>query len=475
MVFERETAINNNNNNINNNTAINSNINNNINQSQSLHQYRYSNSNDAIDVEKGLTDNNNKDANNINNIKGLDNNTGNNNTKYHNINNNKAGNNLNEHSNNYHNNRKSGFKHFYYRYLNPWFKVLIVALIIMYVYSILLNIVTYRNNRFQDDLINAPRSSITFPLNDNGYRPFILPDLLFDVISPANPTGSGYKSWKVFIDVSAALFNLLFLVLVFARRDIIRFAEFVMYQLSFLFLMWFTKTFTTHPAASGIDPSCYNQTFHSFGSWIASNLGFDYCGDQMPSGHTMNVLMPMIMIKRLMWDTIGWNFKRYYDVQLTLNNNNTQNVNDNYRNDNMHNMPNNNNNDNNADENEDWFFHVHEINDSPNWVKNHPTAVWVGTIIIRVLSWFWMGIFFYALLHIRQHYTSDIMVAIIITILLTTNTKLAQALVRWAYKPNYNNYVHTGFFHQVKLQQPLNKEQINYEQRIERVGQGGVI
>ena len=81
-----------------------------------------------------------------------------------------------------------------------------------------------------------------------------------------------------------------------------------------------------------------------------------------------------------------------------------------------------------------------------------------------------------ALILCRYHYSDDIIVAIFVTSLVSTNTHLLQWWVRvLCYRPYYHNYLYSSFWRPFYLRWPLNQEQVNLEERIRRVGIGGLL
>jgi hypothetical protein len=362
----------------------------------------------------------------------------------------------------------------YYKYINPWIRIVVIGIPLLYLYSVLLSIATYRNARWRSETHDYPRPSIIHPIIDNSlspaFEPFIMPDLLFDVISPAKYPSSGFDSWQSFVDATAALFTVAFIVACICRRDMIRFAEYAGFQLEFFLIMIFTKILTNYPVSSGVTSSCRKGSDNSFNGWVASNFSFDYCGDQMFSGHTLNTVLPLIMLKRMLWDYLGWNFSYSADKQAYLDQKEMQHI----PQINADNVTNTNNPKINSSTS-CFFYNPIALYSTPLWVQRHRHSVWLVVCFLRALAWFWTGLFVYGLLHIRQHYTADITVAIIVCCLLTSNTKIAHWNVRWFYRPNYWNYRETGVIPATKLTEFLNEEQLNYDIRVRKTGKGGII
>jgi hypothetical protein len=231
--------------------------------------------------------------------------------------------------------------------------------------------------------------------------------------------------------------------------------------------MYFTKIITLYPA-SELTESCLRADHRVLGTWVFKEVGTtDFCGDQMFSGHTNNTLLPMIILTRILYDIIGWDFRlrkpkddyhtedytRVYAVAETA-----PAVHPTF-----------------TDNNHDIWFHPRPLGGG-KWRDNRALVVLVWSLVVfwRIAKWVIFAVFAYGLLRIRQHYTADILVSVIVQIFVLTNTRYMQALVRWIYRPNYWNYKRTGLFTFVKLRQPLTSEQVNYEERVDKVGRGGV-
>lgn len=359
---------------------------------------------------------------------------------------------------------------FYYHWINPWVRMLLIVPV-LYVYSIVLSVATYRNLLFQSQVENVPRPAITHPLYnlDRQSSPFILPDLLFDVIRPSPFPSLEYVRWKAFIDSSPGFWCVLVLVFFLAQRNIIRITEFLGIHIYLYIIQGLLKAFTNYPAASGVDESCYNKDHTVMGTWVVMNFSVDYCGDQMFSGHTSETLVAMILVRRMIWDYVGWGFARTaeqearnydtiaqqaHEIKLAR----TRIDNSTY-----------------AEGNTCMWFHSRDVNSAPPWVQKHRTLVWIVLSVLRFLMWFWFFLFMYALLHNRQHYSADIIVAVAMMLLLCTNGTILVATVRWFYRPDFWNYKKEGFFPRVYLKQPLTEEQLDYERRLTRVGRGGLL
>jgi hypothetical protein len=480
-------------------------------------------------------------------------------------------------SNQYEEDRRAhgNFRYRFYRYVNPWWRLLLI-LPIVYLYSVTSAILTYRdisNQAYIDQILKSPNvySDDTKPLPGNDQRGwFILRDLGFDLFPGQG--GSSYDSWKFFVDFTPAFWNALLLVLLLLTRDIVRFTEYVAYQMVLFFCNGIAHVVTTFPDAGGIQSSCYDPKYSTFGSWVAHTFTFAYCGDMMWSGHTTNTLLPMIMIARLIYDLFGWNFS--WKTQWTDHETKEQRVQRFERqklewNQQMHNSydTNHDNRDNRSfiqfmdsaneraalshaapnrnlsttglerldyknnqflsaseavakEENEgvapphtdadphymgqhdkndvrinmqpprngteaqllannrdnDVFFRVkHSPYVTPRLVARFRKLCYMGVIFCRVLMPLWFIGLIIGIVLIRYHYSVDIVVAIIVTTLVASNTQIFQYLVRWLYRPYYHNYVYSQWWKPTYLKWPLNQEQINYEERVRRVAVGGFI
>jgi hypothetical protein len=113
-----------------------------------------------------------------------------------------------------------------------------------------------------------------------------------------------------------------------------------------------------------------------------------------------------------------------------------------------------------------YFF----INNNNKWKPSYNVR-----LIIRIGIVMWFCTFVVSILMVRYHYTSDVLVAIIITLFVTSNINLFRPMVRWLYRPNYNNYKYKQWWQPVYLNTPLNAEQLNYETKIKRISIGGYL
>ena len=114
---------------------------------------------------------------------------------------------------------------------------------------------------------------------------------------------------------------------------------------------------------------------------------------------------------------------------------------------------------------------------TPAIVERFRTSWLCLAAFVRIALPIWFGFLIVALILIRYHYSADILVAIFVTILASTNTHMLQGMVRLMYRPYYHNYLYgdRAPHMPVYLRWPLNAEQVNYEERVRRVGIGGVL
>jgi hypothetical protein len=372
---------------------------------------------------------------------------------------------------------------YYYRYINPWIRFLLI-LVALYLYSISSSVLTYRNNSFEEEMKSFGTAPGTYPLEEaRDRRWFILKDLMFEVISPAS--GSVLQSLSCFADVSPLLFNCLLFMLLIARRDIIRFTEYSSIQIYMFLGNALVHIVTTLPDSHGLSETCIDRKYYSMGDWIYYTLTTSYCGDMLWSGHTANTLVPMIMIRRMIYDSIGWNisYKTSRYLQQNTSNRNSQletiastnevetrekfvSSNEEERKANVGAV---------AWQHDIFFRTFNNSQENDQFVLRHIRLIWSGVTFIRMIFVFMFTALIYALIKIRYHYTVDIIVAIIVALLVSTNTQLIQALLRILYRPNYKNYKNNNPWSLVYLAGDLDEEQKEYEQRVRMAGIGGWI
>jgi hypothetical protein len=298
----------------------------------------------------------------------------------------------------------------------------------------------------------------------------VLDDGLYHVIPRAPFNSPEYLRWKYYCDFCSFGFNCLVLIVCIVRRDVLRLLEQFGLHMTLYVLMYFTKVITLYPAPVFTE-GCMKPEHRELGMWVFKEVfTTDFCGDQMFSGHTNNTLLPLILFTRIIYDIVGWDFylrrrkDDYHEPEYSAQYEVAESAPAAHP--------------TFTDANEDVWFH-------PRWDFREKSKIFYDNTPLRVVVWclvtFWriakwviMGFFVYGLLHIRQHYTADIFVSMIIQIILATNTRYVQSLVRWIYRPNYWNYKRMGLFNLVRLRQPLTPEQVNYEDRVAKLGRGGI-
>ena len=124
----------------------------------------------------------------------------------------------------------------------------------------------------------------------------------------------------------------------------------------------------------------------------------------------------------------------------------------------------------------DIFFRIYKSPyQTPALVERFRVPFFVLATFVRLLLLAWFPLLLVSLILIRYHYSADVIVAVFVTSLVSTNTHLLQWWVRMIYRPYYHNYLYPSPFQPVYLAWPLNAEQVNYEERIRRVGIGGML
>lgn len=466
----------------------------------------------------------------------------------------------------------------YYKWINPWIRWLFI-IVILYVYALSSGVLTYRNNQFQGEmqyLLNVrwkeafgttetilPDSSrpdreadqsyeISYngtPYLITGYVPFMLKDLWFEFIPALQ--GDLRERWRGFTDATPIIYNVVMLLMLFYRRDVIRLSEYISIQMIMFAVNALVHVSTTFPDSNGQQDTCKDPEYQHYGGWMFRYITTQYCGDMLWSGHTANTLVPLIIIRRLMWDFIGWNLtwapdtnevgeaqrneflSKHSQLFSDWQNSHERNLlflqwiqanrledkrghiqsaralesyapsypearptatiptsdpeivadelalqpHENYD---VHiNIaaataigPN-----QTPNDSSDKFFKIYKSPyRTPPFVQKHRKAFFVATSILRFCLVVWFAILCISIILIRYHYSVDVIIACFVSLLVCSNTHLLQWWVRMIYRPNYSNYLNPRtFWKPVYLHWPLNEEQINYEERVRRVGIGGLL
>ena len=334
----------------------------------------------------------------------------------------------------------------YYQYINPWIRLLIGIILSIYLFTISGSILTYRNIAYQQSLNQIKTNPTLYPGDTNPLAGdqllgwVILRDLGFDAL-PAQ-SGSAYNSWRWFVDFTPIFLTCLVIVFCLFRLDIIRFTEYVGYQIVLFTLNAIVHVVTSYPDAGGSQSSCHDSIYNNPGSYFAySFTTTNYCGDMMFSEHTTLTLLAIIMIRRLLND-LSVDLLQKTPNKLLESKQSVQ---------------------------RDHFFN---IKSAMPWISLNDDMEPL-LFLFRCILFIWFTLLVIGILLIRYHYTADILVAIMFTILISSNDHLGRWLVRFLYRPNYTNYNH--WYKPVHLKGPLNKEQVIYQLKIKTVAKKGII
>jgi len=112
--------------------------------------------------------------------------------------------------------------------------------------------------------------------------------------------------------------------------------------------------------------------------------------------------------------------------------------------------------------------------ETPDIVERYRPWFFIMVTFFRILLLLWFPALLVTLILLRYHYSDDIIVACFVSLLVCTNTHLLQWWVRMIYRPYYHNYLNGAWWKPVYLQWPLNAEQVCFEERVRRVGIGGI-
>lgn len=105
----------------------------------------------------------------------------------------------------------------------------------------------------------------------NGYVPFVLKDLWFEFIPALQ--GNTREHWKRFADATPIIFNVVMLLMLFIRRDVIRLTEYISIQTIMFAVNALVHVSTTFPDANGQQQSCKV----TFISTLSSHMFHSHC------------------------------------------------------------------------------------------------------------------------------------------------------------------------------------------------------
>jgi hypothetical protein len=202
-------------------------------------------------------------------------------------------------------------RRFFRFYIQPWFFGVIFVLVCMYLYMLGNNIATWRTNRMADQQgWNRIGEQWSDP-NQPGWPgkhfqtvTFVLPDYGFEIFGIVE--GSSYLSWELFVNISLGLLCGMTALAKIIRRDAVGIAEWATIVAVLYAVNCVMHIMTTYPDPWGSMDSCQNPKWHEWGSWIFSRMTTDFCGDLMYSGHTLMWISAAILLRRTMYDWLGW-------------------------------------------------------------------------------------------------------------------------------------------------------------------------
>jgi len=207
---------------------------------------------------------------------------------------------------------------FYTFYIRPALWMVVVLLISLYFFALMNNFATWLTNHEADEYNYNPPSGLdtqrpaseqlTGTIGSGGM--FKLDDLTHRLIPQAS--GTSYTRWHLFVDYSLVIAMVVSVLFRFAMRDMVRLGEWAAVIIVLFILNGFVHVLTQYPDPWGSNGSCQDPDIRTYGSWIWNRFNTDYCGDQMWSGHTLNFIVALIMLRRVLYDLIGWD-----SVQLT--------------------------------------------------------------------------------------------------------------------------------------------------------------
>lgn len=207
---------------------------------------------------------------------------------------------------------------FYTFYIRPGLWMVLILLCSLYFFAVMNNFSTWLTNQEADEYNYNPPSGLdtqrpaseqlTGSIGSGGM--FKLDDIIHRLIPQAS--GESYTRWHLFVDYSLVIMMVVSLLVRAAMRDMLRLGEWAAVIIVLFFINGTIHVVTQYPDPWGSNGSCQDPDLRSYGSWIWNRWKTDYCGDQMFSGHTLNFIVASIMLRRVLYDLIGWD-----SVQLT--------------------------------------------------------------------------------------------------------------------------------------------------------------
>lgn len=194
-------------------------------------------------------------------------------------------------------------RRFFYFYFLQFFRIVFCALFVLYWFSVESNVATWRTNAQADEL--GSRRSIE-EIGGDHYRAttLILKDVGHEWFGLAE--GDDWVVWDNFVNGFLASSMGCCLILLLIRKDFMRLTEWICAAVSLHALSGIALMVTTYPDPWGSWTACQNADLRSFGGWIFGRLSFTYCGAKMFSGHTFNMLTAWIIMRRTVYEWIGW-------------------------------------------------------------------------------------------------------------------------------------------------------------------------
>lgn len=254
----------------------------------------------------------------------------------------------------------TGWKRTYYYWINPYWRMLVGVVLVLYWFMIASNIASYGN---------VSRGLWTQP-QDNDPR---LKDYLRDALPDLDPANLSTGEHVIDVIVTWGPVPVVAFMAIWAlwSRDWYRIAEICWVEMFVMFWSGVVHSVTSTPDPNGTQAPCHNPEYATLGSWIARNFTATFCGDNFWSGHTFHTAMALWFWWRLAHD-YGVATKRWYPI---------------YK---------------------------------------------YG---IPVISFVYLILEMIGLVYLHYHYTMDVVVSALVTLLTVTNRALLRAGVRLLYRP----------------------------------------